>query len=576
MKAKDPSSFILFGCLFNGCAIFFLPLLLLLGCASILDVSDIVDTGDVLGFIFLCLILPSFLGMITNTIVKVRKEYRYFQREKTPLRFAQKLDIIQKHSVMLTYRGWFFLGTSCFFIVLTMGIGWASLGTLTVFFLLTLYFMIGLSSVVGLFQSSKVNRLKQNKSQITRRFIPAVVLTGDEAKEIIECKDIFIPMGYNLFFEEENPVMDTVTRYALGTQQSKRSRLEGNFSITPRGVHPMGPMNIWYQDILGLTKVTLPAFAQATLKCLPRFRNILVVESPKSTSETISILTTPKKNPTEDYFLFKEYKDGDDTRRIHWGLSVKSGSIQVRIPEAKEDSTDSILLVLDNYIPIREKVLHPKYIENILSQLVELWLSIASHLQKDGKKVQIAGLADGVFKPLQYVCVDCSITDQILWQDFGARISWQNQYDIDGIMKDHVEGQHLIVVTSRFFKPPPLPSFVTKTWIYIDPLSSFPTVAPSFFKYLTRHQSKFRWTDYLRKIIQLPYEIGSEKNTLQRQVSFLKEEMRRHSSLKYFSKHIRDGTSNIRNSLQSDSSRVFNFEYRAGLLVLVEYEVGSL
>ena len=115
MKAKEPSSFLIFGCFFNGCAIFFLPLLLLLGCSSILDVSDIVDTGDVLGFIFLCLILPSFLGMITNTIVKVRKEYRYFKRENVPLRFAQKLDIIQKHSVMLTYRGWFFLGTSCFY-----------------------------------------------------------------------------------------------------------------------------------------------------------------------------------------------------------------------------------------------------------------------------------------------------------------------------------------------------------------------------------------------------------------------------------------------------------------------------
>jgi len=513
--------------------------------------------------------------MITNTIVKVRKEYRYFQRENIALRFAQKLDVIQKHSVMLTYRGWFFLGTSCFFILLTVVVGWASLGTLTVFFLLTLYFMIGLSSVVGLFQSSKANRLKQNKSQITRRFIPAVVLSGDEAKEIIECKDIFIPMGYNLFFEEENPAMDTITRYALGTRHSKKSTLEGNFSITPRGIHSMGPMNIWYQDILGLTKVTLPAFAQATLKCLPRFHNILVVESPNSTSETISVLTTPKKNPTEDYFLFKEYKDGDDTRRIHWGLSVKSGSIQVRIPETKEDSTDSILLVLDNYIPISQKVLHPKYIESILTQLVELWLSTANHLHKDGKKVQIAGLADGILEPLQYVSVDCSITDQILWQDLGARISWQNQYDIDSIMKDHVEGQHLIVVTSRFFEPPRLPSFVTKTWIYIDPLHSFPTVAPSFFRYLTRHQTKIRWTDYLRNIIKLPYEVGSEKNTLHRQLSFLREELRRYSALKYFSKHIADGSSLIRTSLQSDSSRVFNFEYRSGLLVLVEYDGGS-
>ena len=126
-----------------------------------------------------------------------------------------------------------------------------------------------------------------------------------------------------------------------------------------------------------------------------------------------------------------------------------------------------------------------------------------------------------------------------------------------------------------FFEPPKLPSFVTKTWIYIDPLRSFPPVAPSFFKYLTRHQTRLRWTDYLRKLIKLPYEVGSEKNTLQRQLSFLREELRRHSSLKYFSKHITDGTSSIRTILKSDSDRVFNFEYRAGLLVLVEYEGSS-
>ena len=250
MKAKDPSSLFVFGCLFNGCAVFFLPLLLLLGCASLLDVSEVVDTSDILVFIFLCLILPSFLGMLINTIVKVRKEFGYFKREKIRLRFSQKLDIIRKHSVMLTYRGWFFLGTACFFILLTMGVGWASLGTLTVFFLLTLYFMIGLSSIIGLFQISKSNRLRQNKSQITRRFIPAVVLAGDEAKEIIECKDIYVPVGYNLFMEEENAAMDTMTRYALGTKSSKKQRLEGKFPITPRGIHPMGPMNIWYQDIL--------------------------------------------------------------------------------------------------------------------------------------------------------------------------------------------------------------------------------------------------------------------------------------------------------------------------------------
>ena len=107
---------------------------------------------------------------------------------------------------------------------MTVTVGWASLGTLTVFFLLSIYFMIGISAVVGLFQNSTLARRMKNKgSSITRRFIPAVVLAGEEAQEIIECKGIYIPPGYNLLMEEYNPAMDTMTRYALGTKSSKKT-----------------------------------------------------------------------------------------------------------------------------------------------------------------------------------------------------------------------------------------------------------------------------------------------------------------------------------------------------------------
>ena len=572
MKSKEPSSFYLFGCFFNGCAIFLLPSLLLLGCASILDISDILDTSEILGFLFLCLIIPSFLGMLINTYVKVRKELKYFQTENIKLRFGQKLDIIRKHSAMLTYRGWFFLGTSCIFIILTLGIGFASLGTLTVFFLLTLYFMIGISSIIGLYQSSKGTRLDSKKGQITRRFIPAVILAGEEAKEVIECNDIYVPMGYNLLMEENNPTMDTITRYAVGTQSSKKCRLEGSFSITPRGVHPMGPMNIWYQDILGLTQITLPTFAQATLKCLPRFREILIIESPNSSSETTSILTTPKKQPTEDYFLFKEFQDGDDTRRIHWGLSVKSGSIQVRIPESKEDSTESILLVLDNYLPIDKKMFNPLFIENILTELVELWLSIANDLHRDGKKVQIAALIEGQQEQLTYKCVDCTTTTQILWQDLGSQIFWQHTSDIDKLMQDHLDEKHLIVISSRFFPPPNLPSFVTTTWVYIDPLQSFPPIAPTFFSHLSG-TTKHTWLQRIQQLVVLPHEVGSDKNTLQKQLSFVKEELERYSSLKYFTTRISRDAKHIPRTLQQNNkNKVFCFEKKGDLLVLVEYD----
>ena len=83
---------------------------------------------------------------------------------------------------------------------------------------------------------------------------------------------------------------------------------------------------------------------------------------------------------------------------------------------------------------------------------------------------------------------------------------------------------------------------------------------------------KLTWFRYLKNAILLPHEFGSEKNTLHRQISYIKEELDRHSSLKYFTRHVSQSSSQIQNILLKDANRVFNFEERAGLLVLIEYD----
>ena len=44
----------------------------------------------------------------------------------------------------------------------------------------------------------------------------------------------------------------------------------------------------------------------------------------------------------------------------------------------------------------------------------------------------------------------CSLTNQTLWQDLGARIVWQDTGDIDKFAESLSDNAHLVVVSSRF------------------------------------------------------------------------------------------------------------------------------
>src|SRR5262249_3607712 len=140
-------------------------------------------------------------------------------------------------------------------------------------------------------------------------------------------------------------------RYVVGTGGGKPVEARGRLRATPRGHYFLGPARLWYQDLLGITQISVASAAAAELKVLPHFRPVEIVDPPRTPRQTPDILTKPSKFPTEDHFRFREYAAGDDTRRIHWRLSLKSGRLQVRQPETKEITTQDVVLVLDAFLP---------------------------------------------------------------------------------------------------------------------------------------------------------------------------------------------------------------------------------
>ena len=151
--------------------------------------------------------------------------------------------------------------------------------------------------------------------------------------------------------------------------------------------------------------------------------------------EEPDVLTKPHRFASEDYFLFKEYVSGDDTRQINWRLSIRTGQLQIRKPESKEIDSDTVLLALDTFFPSKEALADAVGVERVLDQLVEVWISLAARMQEKGNHVRLVAYVkqdDG----MGIEEVSCAQENQTRWQDLGARACWQADVDVDDLVDD--------------------------------------------------------------------------------------------------------------------------------------------
>ena len=343
---------------------------------------------------------------------------------------------------------------------------------------------------------------------------PAVILSGEAAEERFHLTEVPVPAGFMLLIEDRNPPeLGTESRYAVGAgARRKVITLSGRFRKTPRGLHRLGPAQIWYQDALGFTRVSVASLATADLKVLPRFRELDIIEPPRSRLEAPDVLTRPHRFPTEDYFRFKEYAAGMDTRRIHWRLSIRTGQLQVRQPETKEITTRRVLLALDCFLPRGRMLSDAVGVETVLDRLVETWLSLANELIERGDQVSIVAPVDDGEGNIVVERLDCAAQTRRRWQDMGARARWQGVYDLPAVLGEVGDDLDAVVVSSRFFAPPPEPlggqSF---TWVYRPPLESLGPPEPAFWL-LELGLAEGLTLQAVLQFIQLPGPVGSDRN----------------------------------------------------------------
>ncbi len=448
--------------------------------AAFAEVSQVSQTLTGLVRVAGALLMPVLVVQVTSIGVKVQRERRALAA-LGPIPPGAVLAAVDRHVRVMTDKGMGLLFGGLVAVTLALACRFAELGMIAVLGLSTLYLVVAVGMALSTFTVARFEeRLATRGGSIGREFSPVVAEAGDSVEERFHLERVPVPAGFTLRIHQELPPrLETESRHVVGADVSRRRvTLVRSLRRTPRGDYHIGPAEVAYSDLFGLTRVALAQAAGARLKVLPRMHPVALAETPRVLVPEDGVLTVLRRMPSEDYFRFRDYAPGDDTRRIHWKLSVKVGRLQVRLPETVPVVRRRVRLLLDNYLPWdyapgdeSETVLG-----DALDRLVEVWLSLARALTERGEDVTLALPTGDAVKPVEDL--HCTRGTQQRWRDLGARARWQRTLDLQHTGPGTEAGQFLVVVTARFVPLPALPTGGRLTWVFLPAAAEIPGPVP--------------------------------------------------------------------------------------------------
>lgn len=515
----------------NLAVLFLLPYLIVAGGLTLFETSEVKDTVAKFGIFATICLAPLLLIQLIGTARKARAQIALL-RKANALTSRTRLDAIARSAAILTPRGFLLLLTGLAFLGLSLAYKWADLGVIAVLALASFYLMTALSAFLTSFVVGKFsNDLLERGAAVHRSYSPGVVRAGDNVKDSLDVKGVPVPPGFFLTLEGKlAPRLQTEVRYVVPPKsREERLSLSALLRRTPRGTYDAPAMRIAFTDLLGVTSSQIASLATARLRVLPAVRPAEVIAPPPSTTEEPDILSRPHRFPTEDLFRFREYVAGDDTRRIHWEMSLRAGRMIVKTPDSKETSAKRVCVALDTWIP-NEWLHHSAVIDDALDSLVEAWLAVAQRLTEQGEKVSMLLVArsdDGELRP-EIVAANGNHAHAL---DAGARAEWQTGFPIENVLDFGMQTQmaaqtsseknrnvafdNAIVVSMRL--APPMPSRIARetTWVVYEPDAALGPAPKSSFQLWVDYDDTGRtasFKEFLKRALFLPHPVGAEEN----------------------------------------------------------------
>jgi uncharacterized protein (DUF58 family) len=180
----------------------------------------------------------------------------------------------------------------------------------------------------------------------TRTVIPGRVPAGQEASVVVALENVSrLPSGLMLVEDTVPYMLGNRPRFVLDRVEPRgrreltypvRSDLRGRFSI--------GPLSIHLTDPFGMCELTRSFTSRDALIVTPVVEQLPIVHlggewagSGESRARSVSAAG-------EDDVATREYRHGDDLRRVHWRSTAKQGELMVRREEQPWQSRCTLLL----------------------------------------------------------------------------------------------------------------------------------------------------------------------------------------------------------------------------------------
>ncbi len=427
--------FRLFRAGFHTTLLFFLPwgIGALLG--TVLDIEQVASSAKDFARMFVLVALPLLVLQVVAIGVKVSRELRMARAEGVS-GFVALVDALDRHVRILTERGMGMAVASLLMIGAALAAKFAELGVLAITGLGIVYIASTLATVVSAFSVRGFDaRLMRRRGGIDRELAPSVVNAGEPVEERFCLTRVPVPPGFRLHIEEALPErLGGHTRFSLDRTVSRRDvTVTAPLAKTPRGVFHVGPADIGYEDVLGLTRVFVASRAKATLRCLPPLRPVMLGKKPRSEERAEGSATMLALLPSDEYFRTRPYVPGDDTRRVHWKQSLKQGKLILRVPETIPITPTRVRLVLDTFVPARSLSSDAR-LDEVLDLLVESWTALANALLQRGERVSlvVASVQNGSFTVRE---LECKRGQSRLWRSLGSEASWQSSLSLDRVLE---------------------------------------------------------------------------------------------------------------------------------------------
>ncbi len=229
--------------------------------------------------------------------------------------------------------------------------------------------------------------ISRNRYRMTlvRTVTPQLVAAGQPARVALTLANEGLAPNGVLLLEDQVPyVLGTRPRFVLeGIGQGWRHSVDYQVRSDVRGRFEIGPMSVRVSDPFGL--VELGRTFRTTVPLVVTPRTVPLPQIPLGGAWTGSGDNRPRAFATgsaEDVTV-REYRRGDDLRRVHWRSSARLGELMVRREEQPWQSRAT--LVLDNRVTAHRG----QGIASSLEAAVSAAASIAVHLTHRGFAVRL-------------------------------------------------------------------------------------------------------------------------------------------------------------------------------------------